>query len=401
MALDATPVLSEISLIAIILLLGLLTAIVSKRLKLPDVLLLIIVGIGLGAFSRFENIDLSLPEQFVAGLGIFTLILIVFESTAEIRFRELNQISSDALKLTIISIVTISLGITLSIWALLFRFQFDKLLISFIFGTLMAGTDPDVILSLIGKTKNKILNIIKIESILNTPFVVLLPLLIIDISARLEGGVISEFFGKLLINITSGLGAGLLIGLIVFKVMSRNYSEIYSPIAIITAAIVSYALAEEIGGNGIIAVTTLGLFFGNLEIKHKFSLLQFESVLAMLLRVLIFVLIGVIIMLPNNVWVYLDTGLLFIAYILFRYLSIHFVQKDYTFRQKLFVSCTAAKGLPVVVVTFILATTIGGFEQILSHILIFVLYTLILTSIFTRFGLGLIEEKSNTKNNKI
>ena len=184
----------------------------------------------------------------------------------------------------------------------------------------MAGTAPDVILSLIGKTKNKILNIIKIESILNTPFVVLLPLLIIDISARLEGGVISEFFGKLLINITSGLGAGLLIGLIVFKVMSRNYSEIYSPIAIITAAIVSYALAEEIGGNGIIAVTTLGLFFGNLEIKHKFSLLQFESVLAMLLRVLIFVLIGVIIMLPNNVWVYLDTGLLFIAYILFRYL---------------------------------------------------------------------------------
>src|SRR3989344_2169567 len=259
MALDATPVLSEISLIAIILLLGLLTAIVSKRLKLPDVLLLIIVGIGLGAFSRFENIDLSLPEQFVAGLGIFTLILIVFESTAEIRFRELNQISSDALKLTIISIVTISLGITLSIWALLFRFQFDKLLISFIFGTLMAGTDPDVILSLIGKTKNKILNIIKIESILNTPFVVLLPLLIIDISARFEGGVISEFIGKLLVNITSGLGAGLLIGLIVFKVMSRNYSEIYSPIAIITAAIVSYALAEQIGGSGIIAVTTLGL----------------------------------------------------------------------------------------------------------------------------------------------
>ena len=389
-AVETATLVSQISYIAIILLIGLLTAIVAKRLRLPDILLLIIVGILLGNFVRFEKMGLSLSNEFVAGLGIFALILIVFESTAQIRFKELDQTANDSLRVTLISIAITALGMTLASWALLFQFSIQHIFIAVIFGTLMAGTAPDVLLSLIGKTKNKILRILEMESILNTPFTVLLPLLIISITQEFQGGVISGFIVKLLISITSGLGAGLLVGLIVFKAMRNKYSELYSPIAVITAAIVSYALAEQIGGNGIIAVTTLGIFFGNLDIKQKVALLQFESVLAMLLRVLIFVLIGVIIIMPADILIYVQTLFIYLCYIGFRFMAVHLAEKKFSWQQKLFMSLSASKGLPVTIVTFILATVIGGFEQILTPILVFVIISLVTASLVTRFGMGLL-----------
>ena len=379
--LNDTTLLSQISVIAIVLLIGLITAIIAKRIGIPDILLLILGGIGLGSFVRFERLGISLPHEFIAGLGIFALILIVFESTAQIRFRELNSISAEALKVTFISFLVIAFGLSVVAWGILFGFQLKQLLVAVIFGIVMADTSPDVVLSLMGKTRDRIMNILKIESILNTPLVVLLPLLIVGISSEFAGGLISDFLTRLLLNIISGLGTGIFVGLIVFKAMRSKYSEMYSPLAVIVAAVVSYALAEQLGGNGIIAVTTLGVFFGNLDIKRKISLLQFESVLTTLLRVLIFVLVGLVIPLPISFSFFIQTLLLVLAYLVLRYSAIHFAEKKLSSKQKLFMTCAAAKGLPVIIVTFILATVIGGFEVILPYILLFVLYMLVIASV--------------------
>ena len=51
----------------------------------------------------------------------------------------------------------------------------------------------------------------------------------------------------------------------------KQYSEILSPVTLIASTILTYILAEELGGNGVLAVTTLGLFFGNVYIKRKLT----------------------------------------------------------------------------------------------------------------------------------
>jgi NhaP-type Na+/H+ or K+/H+ antiporter len=216
---------------------------------------------------------------------------------------------------------------------------------------------------------------------------------VIDLQRGVSVGFFSGFAGDLLLKITSGLGAGLLLGLIIFKVMRKQYSERYSPIAIITAALLSYVLAENIGGSGIIAVTTLGLFFGNLEFKQKYSLLQFESVLSTLLKVLIFVLLGVIIKIPLSFTFLWTSLLLFGIYLIGRYIAIYLVAPRMPSAHKIFMSLTASKGLAVVVVTFILASSVTGFEPILDYILAFVLYSLILSSVIVWFSPKLIGEK--------
>ena len=65
-----------------------------------------------------------------------------------------------------------------------------------------------------------------------------------------------------------------------FKAMKRTYSEVLSPVATITAALLSYILAENLGGNGVLAVTTLGVFFGTITVKKKVHLQEFSSMFA-------------------------------------------------------------------------------------------------------------------------
>jgi sodium/hydrogen antiporter len=390
--------LSQISYIAVILLIGLLVSILANRLNIPDILLLTLAGVAVGIFARLENIGLSLPNTFVAGLAIFTLVLIVFESTAEIRFKELDWVSGESLKITLTSVIFMVVLFSGVVWGLLFRFASTGFFPSLIFGTIMAGTAPDVIMTLLHNSKIKVLDVLRIESIINTPFVVLLPILVIQISRDITTGIVSDFFRQLMINVITGIGAGVVVGIIMFKAMRTTYSEIYSPIAVITASLISYILAENIGGNGILAVTTLGLFFANLDIKQKVSLLRFQSVLATLLRVLIFVLVGVIITLPSNVWFYINSAMLFVAYLAIRYLSLEFSAREFNVHQRLFMTLSAAKGLPVVVVTFTLAAVFGGLENVLDHVLIIVVYSLITASLVSKFGMGLIGEPPAPKS---
>ncbi|MBW2987361.1 cation:proton antiporter [Candidatus Woesearchaeota archaeon] len=397
----ADPVMYGLTFIAVALLIGLLSSIAARKLKIPDVLLLVAVGIGFGVYLGIEKLELALPITLISGLGLFTLVLLVFESTAQIRFKELDWVSYSALKITFITVVFNFVILSFAALVIIFGFKLEYLFLSVLFGALMCGTAPDVILSLLGDAKHKILRLLSIESIINTPLTVLLPLIIVDLQAGPTFAVFTGFTGGLMLKLTAGLGSGLLIGLIVFKIMRKQYSETYSPIAVIAAALLSFVLAENIGGNGIIAVTTLGLFFGNLEIKQKVSLLQFESVLSTLLKVLIFVLIGVIIKFPTTPVFFIKSITLFIIYLAVRYLAIKVAAKREPVLTRLFMTLTASKGLAVVVVTFILASTISGFEPILHYILAFVLYSLIVSSFAVwfsgYFGIDIKHRKKHTK----
>ena len=106
-----------------------------------------------------------------------------------------------------------------------------------------------VILSILKETKHKIIELLKIESIINTPITVLLPFIMLDfiqsVDVQVSLQTLSTQIVPFLQQIVTGIGAGLLVGLIIFKLMRKAYSERYSPIAIIVAALLTYLLAEK------------------------------------------------------------------------------------------------------------------------------------------------------------
>ncbi|MBW2994932.1 cation:proton antiporter [Candidatus Woesearchaeota archaeon] len=400
-------VLPELTFIGIALLIGLLSSLLAEKFNLPKVLLLIIVGIIFGSIIRLEKIPIGLPNELIAGISIFTLILIIFESTSKIRFRELDIASISALRLTGVTILLNLLFFTPVVLLILYNGNSNLLLMSLLFAAIMSGTSPDIVLSMLGTCRRKIVEVLKLESVMNTPLTIIIPILIINIIQGFKVNIFSDFIIDFIIGITSGVGAGVVVGLIVFKIMRKTYSEVFSPIAVITAAIVTYILAENIGGNGILAVTTLGLFFGNLYIKQKISLLEFESLFSNLLRILIFIIIGVFFEIPLNLTFFIQIFALFICYSIIRFIAVALFARAHSLKENVFIALCAPKGITVVVITLtIMAMNITGFKELITYILGLILLSMIVGTITARsskffLGVEIEEEKPKTTHHHV
>ena len=106
--------------IAIILLFGLLCTILSKRLKISNVLLLVVLGI----FLRFMAIDghplFEFTPVFLISVATLAIVMIVFDSTSRFKWKDLDAASVNALELT--GWFAIANLVILSIFAMFFIF---------------------------------------------------------------------------------------------------------------------------------------------------------------------------------------------------------------------------------------------------------------------------------------
>ncbi|MBW2965136.1 cation:proton antiporter, partial [Candidatus Woesearchaeota archaeon] len=352
----AVEALTYITYLGILLLIGLICTMISGRLKLPNVLFLIVVGMLLKLVQYKGEPLFNIPENFVITLGVITLIMVVYDSASTFKLKEINALFFKASKLTVFFIILVLFLFTLSA-----RYMLDiNVYMAVLFASFMAGTSPDTAMALLGGLKNRMTELLEIESIVNTPPLVLLPFIIIDLMKSMTDmtfETVVEQFVPFLQQIIIGLGAGLLVGVIVFKLMSRFYEEKLSPIAIIAAALITYVLAENIGGNGVLAVTTMAVIVGNIYIKHKETLDKFSSTFSEFLQILVFILLGMLISIDWSVTFVLKSVALFFVFLLIRLLSIHIsFWSEYTFREKIFMTLNAPKGIATAVVIFLLST---------------------------------------------
>src|SRR3989338_5791712 len=374
--------------LAVILLIGLLTSIISQRFRIPNILLLLLIGIGLGRIGYHGAPLISFPEIFMTGISILALVMIVFDSSSRFSLKRIDYFSLHTLWLSIVFLIfnlVFLTGFTMVI------FSIKSVYLALIFSALMSGTDPGAVLSMFNNIKNKVFDFLGLESLLNTPLVVLIPFIILDIKEALKDEIgIAVFIDQivpLLQQFVVGVGAGVLIGLIMFKFMRKAYSVVLSPLAVITSALLAYIIAENLDGNGVLAVTSMGLLFGNVYVKQKFQLQEFASVFSNSLEILVFVLIGLVVAIPFTAQFLLKSLLLFLIYLIIRYFSIIFALRgmDFTMKEKLFMSLNVQKGIAVAVVVFSLATFgIEGIGIVLNLSLIFMLYSIILSSIVLR-----------------
>jgi len=270
--------------------------------------------------------------------------------------------------------------------------------VALLFAVLMSGTSPDVTFSTLSSSKNKVFEFLKIEAILNTPIMVLLPFMVLAFILNVETSVFATSLEQLkpfLIQIIGGIGTGVVTGIIAFKVMKKKYSDKFSPIAMIAIALLTYVLAENIGGNGVLAVTTAGLFFGNVYVKHKAELQEFSSTFSLLLEILLFIFVGLVIKIPFT-WIFIVKAIgIYALFCVLRYLALSIaVGKWYNKKEKIFMTFSAPKGIATVVVLLIFAgySFINGMESIISLGFAFVLISIIVSTVITKFSNSLIHK---------
>jgi len=366
---------------------GVTISLIAQKLRLPDVLLLLLAGIFLSL--KGYSVDKFIPENYLMGFTIFALIVIVFDSASNLKLSELMDISPIAVKLSIIFLLLNILILTFFTQLIFFNLKdFSSIYITIVFSAVMAGTSPEVLSSLLIKAKHKVLDVLNIESVINDPITLIIPLIVFNIytGAVATNDVVNSFIQQ----VAFGIFSGILIGFIAFNLLKIIYSneDNISPLILVALALGTFVLTERFNGDGILAVTSLAIMFANAPIREKFELQKFSSLFANFLRVVLFILLGLIIKLHFNFNFIINSFALFLILLIIRYISVEIscANSNFTLREKLFMTLNVPKGITTAILLVIIGQLFLADEIILNLGLMFVLYSVIIGAISMKFS---------------
>jgi cell volume regulation protein A len=377
---------------AILLGLGVLIANKLKKSNIPDAIFLILLGLILGP-TVFANpaikqvINLTLVDVSVMGavpdfLRILALILIVFTGTFGLSYKAFKRFSEPSVNLAIGGVLlnTAVLGIVAH-----FILNLDWIY-SFLLAAILSGTSSEVIFPLakIFKNSKGALTILKMESIFNSPLVVILPTLFLTFIV--PGALLNplQYANQFWQMIAAGIGTGLIIGFAAAKLLKGMLRE-YTPLLLFAIALITFALAENIGGSGMLAVAVAGLISGNIVFPEKQEVKAFDDHLSEMLRISVFTLLGAQIIFSLSL-TQIGTVLLFFAIILlFRPVMISLILrknfKNMPTDEKVVLSFVAPKGLTAAAIAPIVTSIVSIAQPELANNIINIVFLIIILSI--------------------
>ncbi len=249
----------------------------------------------------FGLADLDFGQGFIHGLAEVTLILVLFSDAARIDLRQLRRdhnlpvrMLSIGMPLTIAmgTLVALVLPLDLGIWE------------AALLATILAPTDAALGQSVVSSplVPTRIRQALNIERGLNDGIALPLVLLFAGLAGAAhadEGFQNWILFGAK--QITLGPVAGLIIGGLGAWLMDRAVfkgwmGESFEGPAILGVALLAYAGAEIIGGNGFIAAFVSGLVYGNLVRDRCGFVFEFAEAEGQLLTLLTFLIFGAVIL---------------------------------------------------------------------------------------------------------
>ena len=373
--------------LAVILLIGIICSIISSRFRLPNVLLLLVFGVILNNIHYNGMPLVHFPNEIMAAIAVLAVAMIVFDSASRLKLGALDTLDKKALELAFVFFLFAAVIITAVSHYLL---KLD-IFYSVIFASLMAGTAADVALN---KAKNRALHILNAEAAINTLFVIFIPLIVLSTKQAMGAFTMDKLASQLiplLQQIATGIGAGVLVGLIVFRIVKKNYYDWLSPIILIASALLAYVLAENINGNPVLAAATIGIFFGLVRVKEKEELRSFSSVFSHLLMILVIIIVGLLVNIAPSWKVMIDALIIYLIICVIRLVSIK-ATADVSNKEAVFMTLNAPKGVAVAVVVLILSTmALDNFAAVRDIALIVMIYSLFvssLTMIFTKQLIG-------------
>jgi len=285
---ESSQILVTIEIIIGLLLIASLVAIVTERLRVPYTAGLVVIGLVLALIGDVE-ISVS-PDLF---LGILVPPLI-FEAAFQVKARDLLKDLAPILSLAILGVLLT----TFLVSGVLHYGTNFPLAISFLFGSLIAATDPVAVVALFRTlgVPHRLLLLLEGESLFNDGTAIVL------FNLMLAFTITGEFnLGQSLINFFFVSGGGLLTGFILGFLISQAISLIDNALIETTLTTVlafgSYIIAEQFGVSGVLAVVAAGLVSGNLGPQRmapttRILVFNFWDYAAFLANSFVFLLIG-------------------------------------------------------------------------------------------------------------
>jgi CPA1 family monovalent cation:H+ antiporter len=291
--------------IGLVLLLSLaaLVAIVSRRIRLPYTVALVIVGLALTLFPNPFDFDLS--SELILALIVPPLI---FEATLNLKWDNLKKDLGIILILAVFGtlIGAFLVGTILIIAGRTIVPALDIVfLATFTFGALISATDPVAVISLfrdLGVTK-RLSILVEGESLFNDGVAIVLFGIALSAGAAAATGEGESFslnsavFDFFRISI-GGLAVGAILGYLVSSLLLKNIDDnLIETATTVALAFGAFVIAEQLHVSGILSVVAAGLIVGNTGLQNtspstRITLDNFWEFAAFVVNSLIFLLIG-------------------------------------------------------------------------------------------------------------
>ncbi len=383
----------------IIILIGFFGGISFEKTKVPDVLVLLGIGVLLGPLFNLVKAD-SLTH-FAEYFGSLALMIILFEGGMDM---DIDKLLKEFGTASILVLISFALS-TLSISCLLYYVEGWDVMRSLLLGTILGCTSAAIVIPVIAQMSlgAEIKTILSIESAFSDVFAVIFTVSLIEF-VKLETVGIETPFKAVASSFSIAIVLGILAGLLWLKVLDFFRNRKYSYMTTLAAMLIVVAAVNLLGGSGPIAILIFGIILGNCNDFSRFLKLRSctivdESIkflhgeVTFFIRTFFFVYMGMMISFNfiDLDFITLSFSLLLIILII-RYLSVGLTVLVY--RSKMADRFVMMSMLPRGLASAVLATlpaaaNITGSENFIDY----TFAVIVLTNIIMTLGVFLVEKR--------
>ncbi|MGH9502675.1 MAG: Na+/H+ antiporter [Terriglobales bacterium] len=273
-------------------------AVLAARWKIPYTVALVIGGLILGSFRLPVVRDMfnHSPDWLTPDVSLIIFLpALLFEGSIKIRFSHLreNLLPISLLATVGVMAATLIAGIAVH-WTLGI-----PLLIAFVFGSIVAATDPISVLAIFREmpVEGRLSIIVEGESLFNDGTAVVLYGILFAAVTQSHLGVL-EGLREFVVDVAGGAAVGSLLGYLASKLTQRIDDPQIEITLTTLLAYGAYMLAQFLHVSGVIATVAAGLMLGNVGIRTGMSsrtrvaLWSFWEYAAFLINSILFLLIG-------------------------------------------------------------------------------------------------------------
>ncbi|MDX2271970.1 MAG: sodium:proton antiporter [Cyanobacteriota bacterium] len=335
-------------LITVALVAGIAAQVIANFFKVPGIVFLLPLGILVGP----DGLGLVHPQSLGIGLDVLVSLavaLILFEGGLNLRWQQLSQVSQSLRNLVTVGTALTLLGGSIAAHYLA-EFPWS---LAFLYGSLVVVTGPTVINPILKRVRldEAVSTLLEGEGVLIDPIGAVLGVVVLQVILSGNPNLVmaaEQLGGRLLIGATIGAVGGWLMGS--FLLWSRQYlTEELRNSVVLAGALAVFALAQSLlSESGLMAVVVAGLVVRQKAAIAERSVRQFHGQLVVLAISVLFILLTASLSIKAVLalgWGAVATvGVLMVGV---RPLSVWLCtwQSDLNWRQKLFISWLAPRGI--------------------------------------------------------
>jgi len=278
---------------------GTFFSIVANKLKVPDVVVFLLVGMCLGP-AVLGLVDIKADSTLNQLILIFGSCYILFDGGASIRLKVLKEVW-----ITLVVIATVGVLITAAITGVAAHYLLGLApMVALLLGATVASTDPATLVPVFRqvKIKDRVAQTVMSESAFNDAMGAIVVFVILGLATGKSefslGTVLFDLVWESVLGILIGGALGYLAAMLIAH-EKMNFLAEYAPVVSLMAVIGAYMGADGAQASGFMAVFVFGIMLGNkelfgfeMEAREAEKLDDYIMTTALIMRMFIFILLG-------------------------------------------------------------------------------------------------------------